>query len=214
MVQPILMLWLVRKLWHRCIALHSICGPFYLNYLPFKGLLILALNRIWLMTLFKTAAVLATIGVSACNSTIGVSSGGVGVSASATPQTRTGARTFIASNRMVVYGDPSVPGRFEVQQRAARGASDYWCAAGEYAIQSLGVSPVTRVYVETPYGEGFLSSSGKTAGFTVNPSVELKDSPAAQSNGINMGIKRVGENWSAEHGRIQCPPPFFFDFWY
>jgi hypothetical protein len=23
-----------------------------------------------------------------------------------------------------------------------------------------------------------------------------------------MKIDRVGENWSAEHGRIQCPSPF------
>lgn len=161
------------------------------------------------MPIIRSVAVLAIVGLSACNTTVGVSSGGTGVAVStSSPATRSGARTFIASNSMVVFGDPSVPGRFEVQQRAGRGNSDYWCAAGEYAIQSLGVSPGTRVYLETPYGAGHLSSSGKTAGFTVAPDSQLRSIAATQSNGLTMGLKRVGENWSAEHGRTQCPSLF------
>ncbi|WP_380054218.1 hypothetical protein ACFE33_13110 [Falsihalocynthiibacter sp. SS001] len=149
------------------------------------------------MTVFKAAAVLALVGLSACSATVSGGSGGAGPN------------RFIASNNMVVYGDPSVPGRFEVQQRAGRGGSDYWCAAGEYAIQGMGVGPASRIYLETPYGAGYLSNSGKTAGFTVAPDAQLQAAAAAQSNGLTMSIKRVGENWGAEHARTQCPT--FFD---
>jgi hypothetical protein len=152
-------------------------------------------------------AVAAFSGLSACTTTVAGSSGGTGVAMStSTPSRATG--IFVASNSMVVYPDPAVPGRFEVQQRAGRGGSDYWCAAGEYAIQRAGVRTNTRVYLETPYGAGHLSSSGKTAGFTVQPSAELQQKAAMQSNGLSMKIDRVGENWSAEHGRIQCKSDF------
>lgn len=161
------------------------------------------------MNVVKVVAAFALIGLSACSTTISGSSGGVGASVST--QRSSGGR-FIASNSMVVFGDPAVPGRFEVQQRAGRGGSDYWCAAGEYAIQGLGVRPGTRIYLETPYGAGHLSSNGKTAGFTVAPSAELQQRAAIQSNGLTMRIDRVGENWSAEHGRSNCRSPFDFGF--
>lgn len=161
------------------------------------------------MSVVKAVAAIALVGLTACNTSVSGSSGGVGASVS-TQSARGG--TFLASNSMVVYGDPAVPGRFEVQQRAGRGGSDYWCAAGEYAIQMLRVRPGARVYLETPFGQGHLSSNAKTAGFTVAPSNELQQIAAMQSNGLTMRIDRVGENWSAEHGRIQCPSLFNMGF--
>lgn len=164
------------------------------------------------MTLIKAAAVLSLIGLSACNSTVAVGTGGAGVSVSTNSATYSGARLFTASNNMVVYGDPSVPGRFEVQQRASRGGSDYWCAAGEYAIRSLRVATNTRIYLEAPIGAGYLSKSAKTAAFTVSPDSELQQTAARQSNGLTMTVTRVGENWSAAHGDLQCRSEFDFRF--
>lgn len=154
------------------------------------------------MNAVKIVAAIALIGLSACNT-----SGSGGAGASGSTQSASGGR-FLASNSMVVFGDPAVPGRFEVQQRAGRGGSDYWCAAGEYAIRSLGVSPGSRIYLETPYGQGHLSSNAKTAGFTVAPSADLRQRASMQSNGLTMRIDRVGENWSAEHGRTNCDSQF------
>ncbi|AML51648.1 hypothetical protein [Falsihalocynthiibacter arcticus] len=156
----------------------------------------------------KTAAVFSLVGLSACNTTVAGGSGGVGMSASTSSPTRTGAHVFLASNDMVVYGDPAVAGRFEVQQRASRGGSDYWCAAGQYAVQSLGVEPNARIYLAAPIGDGHLSNKAKTAAFTVSPDVELQNIAAAQSNGLTMTITRVGENWSVAHSRLQCDSDF------
>ncbi|MEH6834384.1 MULTISPECIES: hypothetical protein [Falsihalocynthiibacter] len=158
------------------------------------------------MTFLKAATVFSLVALSACNTSVSGSSSGVGVSAS-TP-TRAGAHIFTASNNMVVYGDPAVAGRFEVQQRASRGGSDYWCAAGEYAVQSLGVATGARIYLAAPIGDGHLSKNSKTAAFTVSPDAELQQIAAAQSNGLTMTVTRVGENWSAAHGRLQCAANF------
>jgi len=54
---------------------------------------------------------------------------------------------YVASNSISVVGDPSVSGRFETRQRGGNGGSNYWCAAGEYVIQGLHMSPGTRMYL-------------------------------------------------------------------
>ena len=36
-------------------------------------------------------------------------------------------------------GDASDPSRFDILQNAGSGGSEYWCAAGDYAIKKLGV---------------------------------------------------------------------------
>lgn len=95
-------------------------------------------------------------------------------------------------------GDASDPSRFDILQNAGSGGSDYWCAAGEYAIKKLGVSPATRVYLVQPLAKGRLGRN--SVGFSVNPNAV----PSAGSNGFTMSITKVGQNWSAEHARSQC----------
>ena len=113
------------------------------------------------------------------------------------------ASSFLASNGMKVAGDPSASGRFEVLQRGGKGPSDYWCAAGEYVIQVLRMSPGTRIYLDQKKGAGKLGL-GSSAGFTAKPDANLLAIVESQSKGLSMSITKVGDNWPAEHSRAQC----------
>jgi hypothetical protein len=113
------------------------------------------------------------------------------------------AQSLLASNGMKAEGDPSANGRFEVQQLAGMGASDYWCAAGEYVIQRLGMSTGTRIYLDQKMGPGRMGI-GNSAGYTANPNAELLAIVEGQSKGYAMSITKVGDNWPAEHSRAQC----------
>jgi hypothetical protein len=55
------------------------------------------------------------------------------------------AHAFTSSNRMQV--EPTGPVTFSVRARANNySASDFWCAAGEYASRRLGARQNTRIY--------------------------------------------------------------------
>lgn len=113
------------------------------------------------------------------------------------------AQRLTASNGMKAEGDPSANGRFEVLQLAGKGASDYWCAAGEYVIQRLGMSTGTRIYLDQAMGPGRMGI-GNSAGYTAIPNAELLAIVEGQSKGYAMSITKVGDNWPAEHSREQC----------
>lgn len=157
-------------------------------------------------------AALAMLATASCQTTIGAGSisGGSAVGVSTTVGGGGASGDFLVQS-MVVVPDPSVPGRFEVLQRAGRGPSEYWCAAGRYAIERLRVAPASRIYLENPMGPGKLGR-GNSVGFTVQPDAALKAKADAQTNGLSMSIDRVGENWGAEHGRLQCKNEGFFFF--
>lgn len=110
---------------------------------------------------------------------------------------------YVASNSINVVGDPSVSGRFETRQRGGKGGPDYWCAAGEYVIQSLHMSPGTRMYLEQPMGTSTMGL-GRSIGFTVKPDAALIALSEGQSKPLSLSMKRVGDNWTAEHGRTEC----------
>ena len=113
------------------------------------------------------------------------------------------AASFLTSNGMKVVGDPSANGRFEVLQRGGKGPSDYWCAAGQYVIQALGMSPGTRIYLDQKMGAGKMGI-GNSAGYTAVPNAELLAIVESQSKGFAMSTSKVGDNWPAEHSRAQC----------
>ena len=54
------------------------------------------------------------------------------------------AQAFIAKNDLVVEARPD--GSFEVPYRGLSGASDFWCAAGDYVVRHLGLPPQTRIF--------------------------------------------------------------------
>jgi hypothetical protein len=58
------------------------------------------------------------------------------------------AQAFTAQNGLLVR--PAADG-FTVHWRGGRaGAADFWCAAGDYAIRHLHLSPATRIYRASP----------------------------------------------------------------
>jgi len=142
--------------------------------------------------------------LASCQGTIGIGgiSNGAGVGLSTTVGQPVNG-LFVARNLVQVVPDPSVPGRFEVRQRAGEGGSGYWCAAGQYVIEGRRMHPTTRVYLQQPMGPGRVAGRN-SIGFTVAPDAQLSATADAQVNGLTMSMKRVGENWSAEHARSQC----------
>ena len=94
-------------------------------------------------------------------------------------------------------GDASDASRFDILQNAGSGATDYWCAAGEYAIHKLGLTPTTRLYLVQPLGKGRLGRN--SIGFSSAPT-----SGGVSSNGLTMSMNKVGQNWTVSHARAVC----------
>lgn len=160
---------------------------------------------------FVPVAMAAVFCVASCQTTLGVAGGGSGGAVGVSTTVGQANGDFIARGPMVVVPDPTVPGRFEVLRTVGQGPSDYWCAAGQYAIERSHLPPATRIYVEQPMGPGKIGR-GQSVGFTTSPSAALLATAEASENGLSMSIDRVGENWGAEHGRTQCKSQIGFFF--
>ena len=79
------------------------------------------------------------------------------------PATAAEARTMIAQNGMQARQEG--PTEILVLPRAWSRATDFWCAAGDYAVRAMGLSNRTRIWratpTSTPTGNGVL--------FTLDP---------------------------------------------
>ncbi|WP_444666749.1 hypothetical protein [Cereibacter changlensis] len=53
------------------------------------------------------------------------------------------AHAFRAQNDLIVDGSGT---EFHVQASPGQGASQSWCAAGDYVIRDLGIAPTTRIW--------------------------------------------------------------------
>lgn len=155
--------------------------------------------------LHVAAVALSSVMVLAsCQGTVGVA--GIGNGAAVGVSTTVGQPTngvYMTRNLMQAVPDTSVPGRFEIRQKAGEGGPGYWCAAGQYVLEGRRMHPSTRIYLQQPFGPGRVAG-GNSIGFTVAPDADLSAAAAAQENGLNMSMNRIGENWSAEHARTQC----------
>lgn len=100
------------------------------------------------------------------------------------------AQAFIAQNGLVV--EPQDDG-FTVPWRGLSGASDFWCAAGDYAIRGLHLNPTRIVYraTATPRGQG------APVGFTLDPA------KAAEKTGLFV-LGGKGGGISAGHALSLC----------
>lgn len=155
---------------------------------------------------------LALAVLAGCNVAVGTSgSNGTGVAVS----TNVGARggSFVTRNGFTAIPDPQVAGQFEILPSGRSGASDYWCAAGDYVAMGLGRGGNTRIYVAKPEGASRFVSGRKATTFTFAPSAELKAAAEALPESYNFSVKRVGENRHAAAAQTVCRPinPFFFD---
>jgi hypothetical protein len=102
------------------------------------------------------------------------------------------AHAFLATNDLIV--EPSAEGSFHVPYRGLNGASDFWCAAGDYVIRHLHRSPDTRIFR--------LSSPPRRAGQGVTFS--LSSEGAKKTGLLTFGDRR---SVTASHARQLCEVP-------
>ena len=102
------------------------------------------------------------------------------------------AQAFIASNGLGV--EPSGSGGFTVPWHGQGGATDFWCAAGDFVIFGLGQSPTTPIYrvSETP------RRSGEGMRFSLSPDT------AIAPIGIAMLMVTKGQGLSAAMAQSFC----------
>ncbi|MDW4551475.1 hypothetical protein R5H32_19180 [Defluviimonas sp. D31] len=101
------------------------------------------------------------------------------------------ASAFISQNGLVVQ--PEGPDSFFVPWRGRGGPSDFWCAAGDYAIRSLHLNPTQLIYraSEPP------RRAGEGIRFTLKPEA------AASSTGLAV-LGATGAGITAGHAQALC----------
>lgn len=102
------------------------------------------------------------------------------------------ASAFVATNGLIVHATPS--GGFEVPYRGLSGASDFWCAAGDYVVRELGLAPATRIFRTSPPPR----RSGEGITFSLSPE-------GATATGLVLW--GGGGSISASHARLLCDDP-------
>ncbi|MCB2093529.1 MAG: hypothetical protein KDE11_03910 [Rhodobacteraceae bacterium] len=92
------------------------------------------------------------------------------------------AHAFIAQNGLVVA--PGGTGGFAVAYRGPSGASDFWCAAGDYAIRGLHLAPGRIIYraTDTP------RRSGAPMRFSLDPASAAASTGIAQLGADDAGL--------------------------
>lgn len=95
---------------------------------------------------------------------------------------------------------PLEGGIFEVVPPIGSTASDYWCAASDYARRQLGASWQTPIYINRGMAPGEASGRRSTVLFTLNPVVsEVPHSPVRR-----LGAFNVGDSMTVQAGENQC----------
>ena len=98
---------------------------------------------------------------------------------------------FIATNDLRVV--PQGEGTFDIPFRGLTGASDFWCAAGDFALRGLNASNNTRIYrVSEPPRR-----AGQGVRFSLSPD------GAASSTGL-ASFGRSSASLSAGHAVFLC----------
>ena len=107
------------------------------------------------------------------------------------------AKAWTADNRLDV--NPLPGGAYEVIGDPGSGGSEYWCAAGDYALRVLGAGATDRVFITR--GRGAPETSQRRSGvqFSLTP-------PATVPDGLQifMDMRRVGDSMNVAFARNYC----------
>ncbi|MEX0281255.1 MAG: hypothetical protein AB3N13_08720 [Arenibacterium sp.] len=103
-----------------------------------------------------------------------------------------------ADNRLDVHPLPSSDA-FEVIGRPGSGGSDYWCAAGDYALRQLGASATARIYITRTRGTPETSNRLESVQFSLSP----VDGQTTRTPPF-LSMRRVGDNLSVTFARNYC----------
>ncbi len=107
------------------------------------------------------------------------------------------AMAWVADNRLTV--NPLPDGSFEVIGAPGSAGSDYWCAAGDYALTVLGAQNNDRIFITRGRGEPQTSDRKSSVQF----SLSLPSGEEAET-GIFLSMKKVGDNLNASFARNYC----------
>ena len=103
------------------------------------------------------------------------------------------AQTFRAENRVIVT--PQASGLFSVSAGNYWGARGAWCAAADYAMDVLGASGTTRLYVRVPTTT---PSGAVTFGLTPG------DTTPIGVVSVSASLRTAGSNLSVDHAFQFC----------
>lgn len=107
------------------------------------------------------------------------------------------APAWIAQNGLVV--EATGPQSFTVPYRGLSGARDFWCAAGDYVVRELNLSPTTRIYRTSPVPR----PGGDAMDFSLDPTRDVG------RTGLLVLSDEPG--LSASFARLQCADPFPYE---
>lgn len=113
------------------------------------------------------------------------------------------ADAFRTKDGMLAQSDPSRNGVFETFAKSGAGTSEYWCAAGDFALRKLHVPVATRLYVVRGPGRSNIDPSRKSVVFTYSPSQDILNA-AASAGGVSASVTTVGYNMRAAQGQSLC----------
>lgn len=102
-----------------------------------------------------------------------------------------------ADNRLTV--NPVSDTVFEVIGLPGSPGSEFWCAAGEYALRVLGTSSTQRVYIVRGRAAPVTGTGPSAVQFSLN----LPEGVPPQS-GLTLSVKKVGDNLSVAFARTYC----------
>ena len=116
----------------------------------------------------------------------------------------TWASAWWAWNRHEVF--PVSESVYEVVGRVGTSASDYWCAAGDFAQRVMGVPSAQRIYIWREVSGSVTRPGRKAVQFSLSPP------PGADtSTPISLSVKRAGDNL-ARHSAVAYCHQFDDDF--
>ncbi len=102
-----------------------------------------------------------------------------------------------ANNRHTV--NPVSDINFEVVGRPGSSGVQFWCAAGDYARQVLGVSSVQRIYLVRGPAPAVTRNWNRAVLFSL-----VAPQGADLRPGLTMSMKRVGDNMNAANAQTYC----------
>ncbi|MEX0338098.1 MAG: hypothetical protein AB3N11_03565 [Arenibacterium sp.] len=103
-----------------------------------------------------------------------------------------------AENRLDVNPLPSGEA-FEVIGRPGSAGSEFWCAAGDYALRQLGAPGTARIYITRARGTPQTSNRLEAVQFSLTP-VGAETTPTPPF----LSLRRVGDNLSVTFARNYC----------
>lgn len=102
--------------------------------------------------------------------------------------------------------NPVRKGVYEGIPHGHSGPQQFWCGAGDYARQVLGVGPTQRIYIWRAIGPSETRPGAKSVQFALQPPPGKED----YQPGYSLSVKNEGDNLDAAMAQRYCYNDSFF----